>query len=164
MKKIPVYGRDPIHLLGVIFCYGIAFYAGIKLFSNVSLWIALAFPAGIILHDFILFPLYRKADQLLIDYQLERERKGKTSRRWINHVRVPVVISFILLLCYFPIILRLVADQRPLNTGLSQDPYLYRWLLVTAALAAGSALAYVLRRHRQHSHTPAQYQERKKEQ
>lgn len=148
MKKIPGYGRDPIHLLGVIFCYGMVAYAGAKLFSNVQWWIALAFPAGIALHDFVLFPIYRKANHVLTDYQLERERKGKTSRRWINHIRVPVVISFILLLAYFPIILRLVADQRPLNTGLSQDSYLYRWLIVTAVLAAGSALAYFWRRHK----------------
>lgn len=163
MKKIPLYGRGPLHLLGVIFCYGLVTYAAIKLFSNNSLWIALAFPGGIALHDFVLFPMYRKANHMLTDYQLERERKGKTSRRWINHVRVPVVISFILLLAYFPIILRLVADNRPLNTGLSQDSYLYRWLLVTAALAAGSALAYFMRRRRRHSHAPTQYQEKKKD-
>jgi ABC-type sugar transport system permease subunit len=146
MKKIPGYGRGPIHLLGVIFCYALVIYAGVKLFSTVSLWIALAFPAGIAIHDFVLFPIYRKANHALTNYQLKRDRQGKPSRRWINHVRVPVVISFLLLLCYFPIILRLVADQRPLNTGLSQDSYLYRWLLVTAALAAGSALAYFMRR------------------
>lgn len=157
MKKLPVYGRSPIHLLGVIFCYGLAFYAGTKLFSNVSLWIALAFPAGIALHDFVLFPLYRKANQKLTDIQLERDRKGKTSQRWINHIRVPVVISFILLMLYFPLILRLNADQRPLNTGLSVDSYLYRWLFVTAALAAGSALAFFLRKRK--AHAPAHKRE-----
>lgn len=145
MKKIPGYGCNPIHLLGVIFCYSLVTYSGIKLFSNVSIWIALAFPLGIALHDFVLFPLYRKANHALTNYQLKRERQGKTSLLWINHVRVPVVISFLLLLSYFPIILRLASD-RPLYTGLSQDPYLYRWLLVSAALAAGSALAYFLRK------------------
>lgn len=147
MNKIPFYGRGPLHLLGVLFCYALVCYAAYKLFSNVSLWIALAFPAGIAVHDFILFPLYRKANHLLTDYQLKRERQGKTSVLWINHIRVPIVISFLLLLCYFPIILRLASD-RPLYTGLSQDPYLYRWLLVTAALAAGSALAFFIRRRR----------------
>ncbi len=152
MKKIPGYGRSPIHLLGVLFCYSLVTYAAVKLFSNVSLWIALAFPAGIALHDFILFPAYRKANHFLTDYQVKREKQGKTSRRWINHIRVPVVLSFLLLLCYFPIILRLVADQRPKNTGLSQDSYLYRWLIVTAVLAAGSALAYFLRERRSRQH------------
>lgn len=145
--KIPVYGRGPLHLLGVIFCYSLVTYAGVILFSNVSLWIALAFPGGIFLHDFVLFPIYRKANHLLTDYQLKREQQGKTSYRWINHIRVPVVISFLLLLCYFPIILQL-GDDRQLYTSLDQDFYLYRWLLVTAALAAGSALAYFIRRRK----------------
>lgn len=155
MKKIPGYGRGPVHLLGVLFCYSLVTYAAIKLFSNVSLWIALAFPAGIVIHDFILFPMYQKANRALSNYQLKRERQGKTSVLWINHVRVPVVISFLLLLCYFPIILRL-ASERPLYTGLSQDSYLYRWLLVTAALAVGSALAFFLRKRK----APAPAQER----
>lgn len=147
--KIPYYGRGPIHLLAVIFCYALIIYAGLKLLSSVSLWIALAFPAGVVLHDFVLFPIYRKANHALENYQLKRERHGKTSRRWINHVRVPVVISFLLLLCYFPIIFQL-GDERELHTSLDQDPYLIRWLLVTAALVAGSALAYFLRRRRAH--------------
>lgn len=147
MKNIPGYGRSPIHLLGVIFCYALATYASVKLFSNVSLWVALAFPGGIFLHDFVLFPLYRKADHALLKYQQKREQRGKSSRRWINHLRVPVVISFLLLLCYFPIILRL-SDERHLHTGLSQEGYLYRWLLVTAALAAGSALSFFITKGR----------------
>lgn len=158
MKKIPGYGRDPIHLLGVVFCYALATYSAIKLFSNVSLWIALAFPAGIAVHDFVLFPLYRKANHVLTNYQLKRERQGKTSVLWINHVRVPLMISLLLLLCYFPIILRLATD-RPLYTGLSQDPYLYRWLLVTAALAAGSALAYFLRKRQAQAHAQGKKEE-----
>ncbi|AHM60365.1 hypothetical protein D770_10540 [Flammeovirgaceae bacterium 311] len=155
MKKIPLYGRGPLHLLGVIFCYSLATYAGIKLFSNVSLWIALAFPAGIALHDFVLFPIYRKANHVLTNYQLKREQQGKTSRRWINHVRVPVVISFLLLLCYFPIILQL-SDNRQEHTSLDQDSYLYRWLLVTAALVVGSVLAYFLKSRRANTTAPKQ--------
>lgn len=147
MKKIPLYGRDPLHLLGVLFCYALATYAAVKLFSSVSLWVALAFPGGIFLHDFVLFPLYTKADTALTSFHTKQMKKGNSSKPWINYVRVPVVISFLLLLCYFPIILRL-ADNRHLYTGLSPEPYLYRWLLVTAALAAGSALSYFLTKQR----------------
>lgn len=147
MKKIPLYGRDPLHLLGVIFCYALATYAGVKLFSNVTLWVALAFPGGIFLHDFVLFPLYTKADTALTSFHNKQMKKDKTSKPWINYVRVPVVISFLLLLCYFPIILRLAHD-RHLYTGLSPDSYLYRWLIVTAALAAGSAFSYFLSKNR----------------
>ncbi|WP_162054273.1 hypothetical protein [Pontibacter pamirensis] len=111
MKNIPGYGRGPVHLLGVIFCYILAIYAGVKLFSNVSLWIALAFPAGIFLHDFVLFPLYSGIDRGLKHLQRRQQREEKVSVGWVNHVRVPVMISFFLLLAYFPIILRLSDDR-----------------------------------------------------
>ncbi|MBU1823333.1 MAG: hypothetical protein KKG00_17780 [Bacteroidetes bacterium] len=145
MKKIPYYGRSLVHLLGVLFCYALVTYAAIKLFGNVSLWVALAFPAGIAVHDFILFPLYRKADQVVVDYQMKQQKQEKKYVLWLNHLRIPVVISFILLLCYFPLILRL-SSNRELYTGLAPDSYLYRWLLVTAALFAGSAVAYFIRK------------------
>lgn len=147
MKKIPGYGRGPVHLLGVIFCYSLAIYAGTKLFSNVSLWIALAFPAGIFLHDFVLFPLYSGIDRALKRLQHRQQREEKVSVGWINHVRVPFMICFFLLFAYFPIILRL-PDDRHLYTSLSQDSYLYRWLIVTAVVAAGSAFSYFIRKRR----------------
>lgn len=147
MKKIPGYGRGPVHLLGVIFCYSLAIYAGVKLFSNVSLWIALAFPAGIFLHDFVLFPLYSGIDQALKRIQRRQQRERKISVGWVNHVRVPVIISFFLLIAYFPIILRL-SDDRYLYTSLTTDSYLYRWLIVTAVVAAGSLFSYFIRKRR----------------
>lgn len=145
MKKIPVYGRSPIHLMGLLVCYGLAIYAGVKLFSNVSLWVALAFPAGIFVHDFILYPLYTKADRALSAYQLRQFQEKKISVAWINYLRLPVMIAVILLLCYFPIILRL-SEDRPLYTSLSQDSYLYRWLIVVAAFSVGSAFSYFLKK------------------
>lgn len=147
MKNIPGYGRGPVHLLGVIFCYSLAIYAGSKLFSNVSLWIALAFPAGIFLHDFVLFPFYSGIDRTLKRMQRRQKREGKIAVFWVNYLRVPVIVSFVLLLAYFPIILRLPED-RELYTSLSPDPYLYRWLIVTAVFAAGSAFAYYLKKRR----------------
>lgn len=147
MKNIPGYGRGPIHLLGVIFCYSLATYAAVKLFDNVSLWIALAFPAGIFLHDFVLFPIYSGIDRALKRVQRRQRREGKISVGWVNHVRVPVIVSFVLFLAYFPIILRLPED-RELYTSLSPDPYLYRWLIVTAVFIAGSAFSYMLRKRR----------------
>ncbi|MDX5422072.1 MAG: hypothetical protein LPK07_15035 [Hymenobacteraceae bacterium] len=144
MKKLPIYGESPLHLAGVVFCYGLAAYAGLKLFDNVPLWIALAFPAGIFLHDFVLFPLYSGADRVLKRIQRKQLQEGKITTPWINYVRVPVIISFLLLFCYFPIILRL-ADERELYTALSQDTYLYRWLIVSAVFAAGAVLSYFLR-------------------
>ncbi len=144
MKKIPLYGESLLHLLGVLICYALVTYASIKLFGVVSLWIALAFPAGVIVHDFILFPVYRKVDQWLSAYQEKQQENGTDSIRWINYVRFPLMTSLLLFFCYFPLILRLPED-RHLDTGLSPEPYLYRWLIVSGTLMAGAIITYYIR-------------------
>jgi hypothetical protein len=141
MKKLPLYGESIWHLLGTLFCYALVTYASIKLFGVVSLWIALAFPAGVIVHDFILFPAYRKLDNIMVGWQEKQLSKGKSSRLWINYVRLCVMISLLLLLCYFPIILN-VSEDRHLYTGLTQESYLYRWLIVTGVFIAGSVFSF----------------------
>jgi hypothetical protein len=55
-----------------------------------------------------------------------------------------VVLSGLLLLIWFPLILRLPA-RFPATTTLSLDPYLWHWLAVTGALFLLSALALAVR-------------------
>jgi hypothetical protein len=73
-----------------------------------------------------------------------RHRPGRLPTvPWINSLRVPVVLSGILLLIWFPLILRLPA-RFPATTALSLDPYLWHWLAVTGALFLLSAGALAL--------------------
>ena len=65
---------------------------------------------------------------------------------WINYVRVPTVISGVLLLMFFPMIFRLSNPSFESYTGFSEDVYILNWLAVTAILFAGSAVAYLIRR------------------
>ncbi|MFE2377783.1 hypothetical protein [Streptomyces sp. NPDC059398] len=60
--------------------------------------------------------------------------------RWILYLRAPVALSALLLLVWFPLILRRSAPYHQ-DTGLSDRVYLDRWLLITAGLFAASALA-----------------------
>jgi hypothetical protein len=63
---------------------------------------------------------------------------------WINYLRVPVGLSLLLLLVWFPLILRLNTRYQD-STNLSPDPFLWHWLAVTGALFLLSAIAYALR-------------------
>jgi membrane protein implicated in regulation of membrane protease activity len=63
----------------------------------------------------------------------------------INYVRIPVAFSLLLLLAFFPLILGLSEPEYHRASGLTTQPYLWRWLAVTGVLFAASAVIYALR-------------------
>ncbi|WBB64586.1 hypothetical protein O7599_22305 [Streptomyces sp. WMMC500] len=111
-------------------------YAAVRLFDKHPLAVALWLVAAAILHDLALVPLYSLAD---------RGARRVLGPRLVNYVRFPAVVSGLLLLVYFPLILRQVGRYERV-TGLPADAYLYRWLLITAGLFAASALVLAARR------------------
>jgi hypothetical protein len=64
---------------------------------------------------------------------------------WINHLRVPVVLSAVMLAVSFPLVLRHSERTYHTATGLTEHPYLARWLLLTASAFAISAVIYAIR-------------------
>ena len=60
-------------------------------------------------------------------------------------MRIPVAFSPLLLLAFFPLILGLSEPGYHRASGLTTQPYLWRWLAVTGVLFAGSAIIYALR-------------------
>lgn len=139
------YGAGPFHLLGVLACAAVALYAVSRVldqggFVGIALWFAFC----ILAHDLIGWPVYTAVDRWLV-------RRGGRTRRpppvvpWVNHVRVPVIISGVLLGISFPLVLRLSSAYYAGATGFSEDVYLTNWLLVSAALAGASALVYLVR-------------------
>jgi hypothetical protein len=66
----------------------------------------------------------------------------------INYVRIPVAFSLLLLMVFFPLILRLSQPQYHRASGLSTQPYLWRWLAITGVMFAISAVTYALRLRR----------------
>jgi hypothetical protein len=103
--------------------------------------IGLWFGGTLVLHDLVLFPAYLLMDDL--GGWLSR-RGGAPGVPWRNHLRFPALLSGLLLLAWFPLVLRLSTRYQP-ATGRSTDPFLGRWLAVTAVLFALSAAAYVVR-------------------
>ena len=138
------YGAGPLHLMGGLASFLIAGYGFLTYFDGRNpirflIWFALA----IALHDFVFFPLYTLADRLA---QGGAARAG--ARSALNHVRVPALLSGLLLVIFFPLILQL--SERAYNNSYleSQEGFLSRWLLITGVLFAVSGLLYAVRRAR----------------
>ncbi len=144
------YGAGPLHLVALIACFVIAGYAAARLIpanpSGITKW----FVGAAIAHDLLLFPAYSLVDRALTARNGRHPPAGVT---WINHIRVPACLSGLLLLVWFPIILRKPPGYRNITT-FSTAPYLRRWLLVTASLFALSAAIYLARLIQAHSRGP----------
>ena len=141
------YGARPLHLLALIASFGLAGYA-VTLAAGPSLTRMLVwFGAAVIGHDLVLFPLYALADRSLTG--LLRHRSAEPPRvPAINHIRVPLLGAGLLLLVFFPGIARHGEATYRYATGRGEDAYLGRWLLLTGAMFAVSAVAYAVRLRR----------------
>ncbi|MBV6755332.1 hypothetical protein [Rhodococcus opacus] len=150
-----LYGADPLHLLAVLLTFALAGYAvsvvGLQNLWNPDVWwksIAVWFLGAVIAHDLVLFPLYALADRSLtsgLDAVRGRRRPRSGTVPALNYVRVPALASGLTLLLFLPGIIEQGADAYLAATGLTQEPYLDRWLLLSAAFFATSALAYATR-------------------
>ncbi|MER7671448.1 hypothetical protein ABTY61_23700 [Kitasatospora sp. NPDC096128] len=142
------YGAGPLHLLVLLASLALTGYAVERLVTERPLAVAVWFVGAAVAHDLVLLPLYSLAD--LSTRSVLRHRAERTPAvGWINYLRVPVFLSGLLLLVWFPLILDL-SEPYPGATGLSEGVYLGRWLAITAVLfgAAALALAVKLRRAR----------------
>ncbi|MFY9931079.1 MAG: hypothetical protein WAK82_24075 [Streptosporangiaceae bacterium] len=141
------YGASPLHLLVLLACFGLAGYAAARLVSSHPVAVIVWFLGAVIGHDLLLMPLYSLADRSALAAVRHREPQLPATP-WINYVRVPAALSGLLLLVWFPLILRLQSPYHA-STTLSADPYVWHWLAVTGALFGLSAVAFALRLRRQ---------------
>ena len=137
------YGAGPLHLLALLGCFALAGYAAAELLPNNAVGIPVWLVGAVIGHDLLLMPLYTIADRSAMAVFRHR-RPRRSTVPGINYLRVPVVLSSLLLLIWFPLIFRL-PSRFPVTTTLSLDPYLWHWLAVTGALFLLSATALALR-------------------
>ena len=107
------YGAGPLQLLSLLACFGLAGYAAVRSCSaaRVAVW----FLGAVIGHDLLLVPLYALADRSAVAVILHRA-PGLPAVAWINYVRVPAALSGLLLLVWFPLILRLTAAYHTSTT------------------------------------------------
>ncbi|MFC4492542.1 hypothetical protein ACFPA8_00105 [Streptomyces ovatisporus] len=140
------YGASPLHLLLVLASFALTAYAGIRLLKGDVLGIVVWFAGAALVHDLLLLPLYTVTDRALQALLRNGRRgpRGTGQRGQVNYVRVPAFVSLVLLLVWYPLILERV-DHYTSFTGLDDGVFWGRWLLITAALFAVSALCLVVR-------------------
>ena len=149
------YGGHPLHLVTLLTCFAFVGYVisvmGPKQLWNSRVWwqsILVWFLGAIVLNDLLLFPFYALADRSLhagwraITGRLP-ERKPRVPV--INYLRVPALASGLLFAMFFPGIIKQGSAAYLRATGLTQAPFLDRWLLITAVLFGTSAVAYAVR-------------------
>jgi hypothetical protein len=146
-RQLRWYGASPLHLLALLACFGLAGYAAARLVSSHPVAVVVWFVGAVIGHDLLLMPLYSLADRSAMAAVRHRE-PPLPATPCINYVRVPAALSGLLLLVWFPLILRLQSPYHA-STTLSADPYVWHWLAVTGALFLLSAVAFALRLRRQ---------------
>ena len=142
-RQLRWYGASPLHLLALLACFGLAGYAAARLIPSRPVAVLAWFLGAVIGHDLLLVPLYSLADRSVTAAIRHREPELPVTP-WVNYVRVPAALSGLLLLVWFPLILRLRSPYHA-STGLSADPYVWHWLAVTGALFLLSAVAFALR-------------------
>ena len=142
------YGASPLHLLALLACFALAGAAALQvsqdpLRARYLLW----FLGAIIAHDLLLFPLYALLDRSATGL-VRRSRPASPGS--VNFVRVPVLLSGLLLLVFAPVVLRRDSAEGAFRTasGLDYDGYTGRWLAITGVLLLASALLYALRGRR----------------
>lgn len=140
-----LYGSSPLHALALLASFAIAGYAAVRLFDgsgklNLVLWLV----GAIVLHDFVLLPLYSALDRIAAGAL----RRGPLGPGTVNYLRVPALLCGLLLLVYFPSILALNEPTYRTLTTADAGVFVRRYLLICAVLFVASALLCALRLRR----------------
>ena len=136
------YGAGPLHLAAHVAALALVAFAAVQLVSlpgagTILLWLV----GAVVLHDFVLLPLYALLDR-------GARTGGRLRGRALNHVRVPSGIALLLLLVYFGPITGRSAPVAERVGGLPVEGNLGRWLLTVAVLFAVSGALLLVRRGR----------------
>jgi hypothetical protein len=139
-----LYGEGPLHLLVLVGCFLVSGYAASRVIGTPdTLRIAAWFLGSAIVFDLVLSPLLALVDRGLTALR-RRRRLGGSVVSPVNYVRVPALLSGLLLLIYAPVIFQRSEPAYFDASGLTQDPYLDRWLAITALIFGAALLAYVV--------------------
>ncbi|MGO4442015.1 hypothetical protein AB4Z42_01525 [Mycobacterium sp. 2YAF39] len=145
-----VYGSHPLHLLTLVagfalFGYVLATVKPTTLWNTHTWWqsIVVWFAVAIIAHDLLLFPVYALFDRMLSS--ADGIRKRPMAVPFVNYLRLPLMGSALTFLMFLPGIIEQGAPAYLAATGQTQEPFLGRWLLLTAAMFAASAVAFAIR-------------------
>jgi hypothetical protein len=141
------YGAQPLHLLATIASFAIVAAGAAGWFQAGSdprailLWAL----GSVVAFEWILMPLAWLLDRIALGSRPEdRSRRPRLGPRNRAYVRVPALLSALLLIVFAPLIFRADTPDFEATTGIAPPDYLARWLLATAAMFVISAFAYAL--------------------
>jgi hypothetical protein len=143
------YGARPLHLLCGLAALALSGYAILELFHRakpleITEWLL----AAVIIHDFVLLPFYSLLGGLA-QRTLGVGRAGQAGAQErleaLNHLRIAVFFVVLPLFIWAPLIFGLGEHRYHLDTGLTTDAYLGRWLLYSGLVCLGSAALYAIR-------------------
>jgi hypothetical protein len=142
-----MYGASPLHLLALLASLAICAYGLSRVFDELPepASFAVWFGGAILAHDLVLYPLYALLGLIAYGALARPTPSDRVRIAALNHLRVPVLLSGLLLLVWLPLVLGFGDETFRRATGLENDVYLQRWLLLSAALFAGSALLFAIR-------------------
>lgn len=137
MKRfVQLYGANPAHLVLLLASLALALYAASFLLHDPALLTVLIwFVGAAVAHDLVLYPLYSAADRALVS----------RVPRLVNHIRVPLLGAGLTFVLFLPGIIRQGEVTHLAATGLTQEPYLARWLWLVLGMFVVSALIYGIR-------------------
>jgi hypothetical protein len=148
------YGAGPLHLIALLASFALAAAAVVGFLDRpgdvvgVLIWLG----AAAVLHDVVLLPFYSLLDRLSVGWLARsRVRHAGLPSRSVNpvpYIRIPAVLSGLLLLVFFPVILGLGRHAEFVASAIAEHGYLVRWLLVTGVMfiISGAAFAVVCAR------------------
>ena len=169
-----LYGASPLHLLAHLALLPLAGWAVLQVLdqrtaTRIVVWLV----AAVVVHDFVVLPLYSGADRgvraltgraaanvalwlvasvvvvdlLVLPLYSALDWTGRQLFRGaINHVRVPAALSLLMLVVFWGTIGERGEGAYRAASGLEYSGHAERWLLVSGGLFAASALFYLVRR------------------
>jgi hypothetical protein len=138
------YGGGPFHFAAGLACLAVAVLAIRRWFDvggHDARVILTWFVALVLAHDLVFLPAYSVLDRILSRRPATERGPARFARARV-HLRIPTLLSALLLLVFAPLILRKTTDYGN-YAGLSSHPYLDRWLIATGCLFALSGIVYV---------------------
>lgn len=147
-----LYGDHLLHLIVLLGALALGAYTvsvlGFDQLFNPGVWwqsIAVWFAVAVIGHDLILFPLYALAERLLPTSRRQGEPANPRRVPLTNYLRMPTLATGLTFALFLPGIIKQGAVTYTAATGLTQEPFLARWLLLVAGFYLTSAICYVVR-------------------
>jgi hypothetical protein len=145
-----LYGAGPLNLLVLTASFAIAAAAVVGWFQRPHdvMTILEWFAAAIVLHDLVALPLYSLLDRIAFGAIEVGVRRGRRSVPTLvdptPFVRIPTILSGLLLIVFLPVVFGLGSASELSASGIRESGYAARWLLATGVIFAAAGVAYAL--------------------